>query len=69
MEGLWSGWHFAMIGMKIYSDEGYGLSFNVNACVLATFKNFQLGLLFQMPCSSYNLFNTFQKICILISSP
>ena len=61
---------FAMIGMKIYSDEGgYGLSFNVNACVLAIFKIFQLVLLFQMPYSSYNLFNTFHKICILISSP
>ena len=53
MEGLWRGWHFAMISMKklqdIYSNEEYILSSNGNACVLLTFKNFRLVLLFQMP--------------------
>ena len=46
MEGLWRGWHFAMIGMKKLQDEAYVLP---NACALFTFKNFQLVLLFQMP--------------------
>ena len=42
-EGLWRGWRFAMIGMKKYI-----LSSNGNACVLLTFKNFRLVLLFQI---------------------
>ena len=37
MEGLCRCWHFAMIGMKIYSDEGYALSSNGNVCILLTF--------------------------------
>ena len=49
---LMESWCFAMIGMKKLqdiSDEGYILSFNGNACVLFTFKNFQLVLLVQVP--------------------
>ena len=41
-----------MIDMKKLQDilnEGYALSSNDNACVMLTFKNFQLVLLFQMP--------------------
>ena len=55
MEGLWRGWHFAMIDMKKLQDildEGYALSCNGNARVLLTFKNFWLVLLFQMPYST-----------------
>ena len=55
MEGLWRGWRFAMIGMKKLqdiSDEGYALTYNGNACVLLTFKNFRLVLLFQMRYST-----------------
>ena len=29
MEGLCRCWHFAMVGMKIYSDKGYALSTHV----------------------------------------
>ena len=48
-------WRFAMIGMKKLqdiSDEEYALSYNGNARVLLTFKNFQLVLLFQMSYST-----------------
>ena len=38
-------------------------------CVLRTFKNFQLVLLFQTPIKSNLIVNTFYKICILISLP
>ena len=55
MEGLWRGWHFTMLDMKKLQDimnEGYALSSSGNACVLLTFKNFQLVLLFHMPYST-----------------
>ena len=55
MEGLWRGWHFAMIGMKKLQDilgEGYALLSNGNARIFLTFKNFWLVLLFQTPYST-----------------
>ena len=55
MEGLWRGWRFAMIDIKklqiIFKCGMIILPSNGNPCVLLTFKNFQLVLLFQMPSS------------------
>ena len=49
MEGLWRGWHFAMIGMKKLQDIFKLYYYPMVLCALLTFKNFQLVLLIQMP--------------------
>ena len=57
-----------MIGMKKFQDimnEGYALSCNGNVHALLTFKNFWL-ILLGIQCNL--IFNTFYKICMLISS-
>ena len=55
MDGLWSGWRFAIIFMKKLQNilgVAYALSSIGNVSVLLTIKNFQLVLLFQMPYST-----------------
>ena len=54
------------INCKLYSDMACILSSNGNACVLLTFKNFRLVLLFQTPS---NILSKFYKIYIQVSSP
>ena len=71
MEGLWKGWHFTMIGMRNYKifqmrDMHYHA---MVMCMFCLPLNFSAGFVI-LDTIQYNLiFNTFYKICMLISSP
>ena len=70
MEGLT--FYYDRLGMKKLQDisnEGYALSSNGNACVLRTFKKTSAGYVIPDTIQYNLIFNIFQKISKLISSP
>ena len=73
MEGIWRGWHFAMIGMKKLQDIfGWGIDTYYHLMVMHMIclpLKFLAGFVIS-DFIEYNLIlNMFHKICLLISSP